>query len=318
MRKTRLLLLLVPLFLIGFFFFRGKVERYSTINYTSTPFPSEWVGTGEGKTKLLHEDWVAVHGEPYTPRDQLKSPTCVGQAVATAADFLAAVEIHSLKQSERAPPAKFSASVIYGLSRQEIANLGFDELGGSFNFWAVKAIQQYGVVPRLNYPLIGIDLRNYDVPLSIIYGMKGVPTSLENIGKLHRVKTYIPINSYEEIRDSMTNGCPVVIGSDQGFGKEICYRDKDGFLRPHKYRICGGKWQHSMCCIGVCDQGRKGVLVINSWGSDWIKGPKRFDSDPEGSFWIDASIVTKMCAQKDTFAIMDLEGWYSYNIWSLK
>jgi len=287
-------------------------------DYLILDIPHDWRGSGAGKTRLLHDDWLAVHKTAYVPRDQGRAPSCVGQAVAAAVDFLAAVEIHSLRQPERAPPARASAATIYGYSRQEIGELGTFAGGGSHNLWAVQAIQRYGVVAELRYGLIGVDLRQADPARCISYGMDGVPDSLDFVAKLHPVRDYIAIDSYEELRDAMVmGGCPVVIGSKQGFGDGVCTRDAEGFLVPPKRRWFnrGSVWNHSMVVIGVCDEGRPGVLFLNSWGEDWVKGPTRFKTTPKGCFWVDAEIVDRMVKQGDSFAIRGYKGYARYNIW---
>lgn len=281
-----------------------------------TKIPHSWRGGGEGKTRLLHDDWLAVHGTPYIPRDQGKAPSCVGQATAAAVDFLAAVEINSLRHPERRPPARAAASVIYGLSRQEIGGLGPKAGGGSHNLWAVQAIQRYGVVAHLRYPLLGIDLRKPSPAQCIKYGMEGIPDGLEFVARLHPVKDYIAIDSYEELRDAIVmGGCPVTIGSSQGFGDGRLRRDSEGFLNPPGRRWWPSVWNHSMVCIGVCDKGRKGALILNSWGTDWISGPNRFPNTPEGCFFVDAKIIDKMVGQADSYAIRGFRGYANYQIW---
>jgi hypothetical protein len=235
--------------------------------------------------------------------------------VAAAVDFLAAVEIAD-GQPERAPPARASAATIYGYSRQEIGEVKSNFGGGSHNLWAVQAIQQYGVVARLRYGLIGVDLREADPARCIKYGMNGVPDSLDFVARLHPVRDYISIGSYEELRDAIVNGCPVVIGSNQGFGADSGQvRDKDGFLSPPRRWWRPSVWNHSMVVIGVCDEGRTGVLFLNSWGDNWISGPNRFPDTPEGCFFVDSKIVDLMVKQGDSFAIRSYKGYARYNIW---
>lgn len=276
--------------------------------------PQEWQGGGEGQTRLLYQDYKKVHGFDYEPREQGDSPSCVGQAAAAAVDFLAAVEIVN-GDREVAPPAKFSASVIYGLSRQEIGGLGPSKSGGSHCLWAAQALQRFGVVPKQNFPLIGVDLSQYTAKQAEYFGNYGVPVSLEALSRLHPVRDYINVDTYDEIRDSIYYGCPVIIGSSQGFGaKNGANRDADGFLNPPKRLFFPSVWRHAMVAIGVSDQGRKGVLILNSWGSDWVQGPKRFGDEPEGSFWVDARIIESMARYGDSYALRNFKG-YKPVIW---
>lgn len=296
--------------------FDSDVERAIDPNLKSS-IPDNWKGKGSGGIRLLYQDYKKVHGVTYVPRNQGRVPSCVGQAVAAAADFLAAVDIVA-GQPERKPPAPAAAGVIYGLSRQEIGELGPGVRGGSMNIWGVQALQRYGVVARLRYPLIEIDLRQPSSSRALKYGKEGVPDSLERIAKLHPVKEYYSINSYEDLRDAICAGYPVVIGSKQGFGNGKLKRDKDGFLNPPRRVFFKSVWKHSMVCIGVCDNGRKGALILNSWGSEWVSGPHRFEGSPEGTFFVDYFIIDHMVKQKDSYAIRGFRGYREYRIWTKK
>jgi hypothetical protein len=275
---------------------------------------TEWDGVGEGQTRLLYKDYEQVHNQAYLPRNQGRAPSCVGQAVAAAVDFLAAVEIRG-GEPERRPPAPAAAGVIYGLSRIEIGGLDNTAMGGSHNLWGVQAITQYGVVARLDYALLGYDLRQPDPTRAVMFGANGVPTGLEMIAKLHPVKDYVSIDSYQECRDAIYMGCPVVVGSSQGFGDGKLTRDKDGFLVPPRRRFWPSVWNHSMVIIGVCDEGRKGCLILNSWGSTWVNGPERFGDEPAGSFWVDWEVIDLMVKQGDSFAIRGFRGYPEYKLW---
>lgn len=273
-------------------------------------FNYAWSGKGVGKTRLLNNDWIRTHfGASYVPRTQGAVPSCVAQATATAADFLAVVEVMS-GQPERAPPALASAAVIYGLARHEIAGLDGSDGGGAMVLWACQAIQEYGVVASLDYRLLGYDLREPSAVRCLQYGIDGCPDPLEGIAKMHPVHGYVSISSWEQLRDAIATGHPVIVGSNVGFGEGQQTRDKDGFLkRPKHWWFDGYYWNHAMCIIGVCDKGRKGALIINSWGSNWVVGPKRFKSDPDGSFWVDADTIDEMMSQGDSFALVGFKGY---------
>ena len=277
------------------------------------PFPDDLRGVGEGETRLLHEYYVSITKKAYTPRDQGNAPSCVAQSAATATDFLAAVEIF-LGQPERMPPARSSAAILYGLARQEIADIGPRAGGGAYCLWAVQALKEYGSVASVNYPLLGIDLRQPSPERCILYGAQGCPDNLEGIARMHPVRDYLAINSYEEARDAIYTGCPLIVGSMQGFGSGRLRRDSQGFLNPPRRVFFPSTWAHAMTVIGVCDSGRKGVLILNSWGTDWIYGPKRFESDPDGSFWVDRVIFDGMCKQSDTYALLNFKGYRSFKI----
>jgi len=198
--------------------YQGGWEERDTKRRSSDPnlvgYVPEWDGVGEGGTRLLYKDYEYVHGKPYKPRNQGRAPSCVGQATAAAVDFLAAVEIRA-GEPERLPPAPAAACVIYGLSRIEIGELDITAMGGSHNLWAAQAIREYGVVARLDYALLGYDLREPSPERCVKFGASGVPTGLEMIARLHPVRDYVAIDTYAECRDALYMGCPVTVGSSQ-------------------------------------------------------------------------------------------------------
>ena len=65
-----------------------------------------------------------------------------------------------------------------------------------------------------------------------------------------------------------------------------------------------------MSILGVDDEyKRPGVLVQNSWGRNWISGPKR-NNQPDGSFWVDAEeIERRILSQGDSWAFSGYEGF---------
>jgi len=69
-----------------------------------------------------------------------------------------------------------------------------------------------------------------------------------------------------------------------------------------------------MLLAGIDDTGKRpGGLFINSWGTDWIKGPTRLDQ-PLGSFWADAKVIDAMLAYEDSFALSNYVGYPKQNL----
>ena len=68
-----------------------------------------------------------------------------------------------------------------------------------------------------------------------------------------------------------------------------------------------------MSGIASDDTTRPGILIQNSWGPTWVKGPTRH-GQPAGSFWVDAHVIDKMCSQGDSFAISNFLGFPAQEI----
>jgi hypothetical protein len=261
------------------------------------------VGSGVGKTRLLYQDYAEVYGHAYQTRDQTSAPSCVGQSAACAIDILGAVETKS-GHLGLPPPERSSASWFYGASR-ELGGIN-DKGGGSYCRLAVGSMVQMGFLYEDYYWSVGHDLRGDNAKRDIEFG-RTLPPELKQFAR-HRITNYYKLNSYNDVRDAIANNMTVIVGSSVGFGStsQILERDSQGFLRHPLLRFRGKYWFHAMALIGVSDTGRRGVLCQNSWGY-WVKGPKRFKDEPEGSFWIDAAIIDKMCSQGDCFAIQGLK-----------
>jgi len=130
--------------------------------------------------------------------------------------------------------------------------------------------------------------------------------------KLHPVKTCTIVRSWEECRDAVANGYPVVMCSNIGFQKN---RDQGGFLKRIKKH-----WYHAMVILGIDDNShRPGGLIQNSWGTGWVSGPTRHEQ-PVGSFWADAEVIDAAMKQGDSIALSGYIGYprldiSGYTLW---
>ena len=257
--------------------------------------------SGKGKIALLYKAVEAVAG--YFPQRKQTIGDCVSHGMAYAVDVLTCVEIQ-LKGEQERWVAEAATEPIYAGSRVEIGNGQLGNGDGSIGAWAAKWVKEYGVLLRKLYEYEGrdYDLREYDGRRAREWGKprNGCPDLLEPTAREHPVRTFSLVTSYEECRDAEVNGYPCTVASNQGFTST---RDEDGFCRP------SGSWAHQMSIIAVDDEyKRPGCLIQNSWGPDWVSGPKRHDQ-PDGSFWADADVVDKMLRRKDSFAYSQYEGY---------
>lgn len=225
---------------------------------------------------------------------------CVSMGAACGVDVLRCVQ-HFLLNTSEDWIAECATEPIYAFSRVEIAGGQLGGGDGSNGIWAAKAMKQYGILIRKKYG--NIDLSVYSGQRARQWGMPraGVPDELEPIAKEHIVKNYSQVRTWEEARDALANGYPVTIASNAGFTST---RDKDGFARP------SGSWAHQMCLTAMKDDGRPGALIQNSWGPNWIGGPKGEHDIPDGSFWCDAEVLERnILSAGDSWALSNFDGF---------
>lgn len=270
--------------------------------------------SGRGKTALLFKYLEKALGHAYDP-DEQGTGDCVGQASGLGADILTATQIFGLGKKQ-AWKAKTDRSTIYAGSRYEIGYLQEDNsrilMGeGSHPAYACEFMKKYGLLYRLVYG--EYDLREYSARRSTVWGSTGVPDTLEPLAKRHTIAMYRKITSWENYRDAVVNGWPVIIGSTFGFQPNCRFcnrggRDADGFLKP-----CG-IWNHCMLGSAVDDSHRRpGGCIQNSWGPNWVGGPKRH-GQPDGSFWVDAEVIDDMVKQGMSYAISNFSGFVEQSL----
>lgn len=277
--------------------------------YLTQQAPKVFTGSGKGKVVLLFKYLEREIGK-LVPHHQAVGD-CVGQAFGLGVDILTATQIHLIGRDEKWV-SKASTEAIYAGSRYEIGykahgNKRLLDGDGTIGVYCAEFLRDYGVLVRKKYG--DIDLTKYSAKLAREWGKNGVPDRLEPIAKRHPVRSFALVRSYVECRDAIANGYPVILSSSFGFNPNCpnCNpggRDKQGFLKH-----CG-KWFHSFCAIGSDDSSsnRPGLLLINSWGPNWVKGPTKH-SQPNGSFWVDAKTIDRMCREGDSFAISSFVGF---------
>lgn len=242
-------------------------------------------GDGAGQKSLLWKFYEQETGNEWEPHVQPGEGDCVGQATAGGCDLLACTDIHMRNEAEKFV-AKASVEACYGGSRMVGGSLGWGD--GSQGEWAAEYVSRYGVLHRLKYG--EHDLTGYDYRRSNRYGRYGVPDDLLEIASEHPVATYTQVKTWEDARAALFNGQPVILCSTYAFQSR---RDADGFASQYTGRR-RKTWFHCMLLGGYDEEYRRpGGLIMNSWGPDWISGPKRHDQ-PEGSFWAEPGEIERM------------------------
>ena len=249
---------------------------------------------GEGKLACLWKPYQEVTGREWLAHDQAGSD-CVAQATGGGMDLLTCKQIAIGKKEKWI--TKSSTDAIYSGGRNLIGNING---GGMVGEWAVKYLQDYGNLLRKKYPPYNLQPSTADTLDH--WDRVGLPKSLLAIAKQHPLISYTPVRSYNEFRDAITAGYPVLFCAALG-GKDA-RRDKDGFIQPR------GTWHHGWLGAGVDDNDiRPGACLINSHSTNYGSGPKRH-GQPDGSVWVDAKYIDYHCKRyQDSYALSGYHGF---------
>ena len=253
-----------------------------TSQTTVTPYsyPAAWVNKGEGKSYVLYQR------HNVRAMSQANAGSCVGAAYAKSLEIMHGVP--------------FSAEWSYGISRKQFDWL--ENRPGSSCAWAAQSGMDIGCIPAYNYAVMGYDLSEYSADRAN-HWQRGPPETLELVASRYRSQGFVHIETWEQLRDAISQGYPVIVGSSVGFGqKNGQVRDELGRLRSKWW----SRWNHAMLFCGVSDGKNKQALLLNSWGHAWITGPKFVPDEPDGSFWVSKSDAQKMLSQGDAWAILPI------------
>ena len=156
---------------------------------------------------------------------------------------------------------------------------------------AARESKKIGLVIGKHYESVGDLLKpeNYTTNTISKYCRSGPPEAAFNELNYSVTQTYSRIKSLDEVLDAIANGYGVNSCGGEGFSKT---RDANGVSRR------SGHWSHSMAYIAADatewahkNYGGPLILVLNSWGTSWIHGPRKvqggedYPEIPKGSFW---------------------------------
>ena len=253
----------------------------------------------ESDVEALRGKWLVKRDGKWVLHSRNQGPvgSCVGVAQARVMDLTAAIEI-ILKKDMESLPALFSGEGLYGLGR-EIGNM----LGpgdGLYGSAIAKACREWGTLHELVYD--DVDLRNYSASRCRDYGRRGVPDRLKPIAKEHRSLHTASVKSAEEVWSLVGQGYVINQCSNLGWQSR---RDSEGVAARR------GSWSHSMCLGGArrtTSKGDRVVLIMNSWGDNWLDGPYHEDQ-PYGSFYAHLKDIDRAIRQGDSFTFSSYEGF---------
>jgi hypothetical protein len=255
----------------------------------------------------------AAYGSPFVAWNQGAHGSCVSFAFALGSYCGHAVDYCTGRLP--APPLAVATEPIYGGSRTaarqppiKVNNGGDGSYGGAAARWIVGlADGTGGILYRTKYG--DVDLSAYSIPRSQEWGRYGVPAPLAKLANENRAQAVALVEDWPSLVSAVESGYCVAICSTVGYGGTTT-RDADAFL-PR-----GRSWSHAMliCAVrhaanagqypaGQIRNPRDGALVVNSWGTKWVGGPRWPADQPEGSFWASRRDVEAALAQGDSFAI---------------
>jgi hypothetical protein len=245
-------------------------------------YPNHWKNDGTSRTFVLYRK----HNVEAMSQGPVGS--CVGAATAKALELM-----HG---------QKFSAEWCYGMSRKHFQE-HYSPFAGSYCGYAAQMIKDVGALPSLDYSILGDDLRVYDPALAQRW-QRGPPDHYATLAAGYR-SGFVKIKTWEQLRDSLANGVPVIVGSPVGFGRSRgAVRSSSGMLRSRWW----SRWNHAMVFCGVSDGQSKRALLLNSWGKSWVTGPKWLGDEPDGSFWVSKRDAERMLSYDDAYAILPIPG----------
>lgn len=188
----------------------------------------------------------------------------------------------------------------YGTGKVYIGGQGRWAGDGSVGSWQSRALTEYGVVCTDDS-----DVPPYSGAIAKQYGYNGggVLDKLSPLGKQHLVKGTSLVTTWDQLVDSLTNGYPVPVCSNQGFNM---LASSDGFHAPR------GSWGHCMEICYVDDDGdiEPHCGIRNSWGD--VHGQIIDFRDPTlkwpvGMLRVRKNVVESMLAMQDSFALSSFE-----------
>jgi hypothetical protein len=259
--------------------------------------------SGKGKIRLLHKIVEQAIGS-YIPLTVQTTGDCTSTGSGKIIDLIKCIQI-ALGGDRSLFKAVTITELIYAASRIEIGKGQLGNSPGSIGAWCMEALRKYGAIARGVYTVNGVkyDYTQYSGQLADKLGSRGqgVPDPMEAVTKEHLVHSTGLISTYEDARDSIYQGYPILVCSQVGFAST---RDADGFAKPT------GTWPHAMVFMAVDDEFRRpGLLCDNrTWGDTWINGPVRHEQ-PGGTFWVDADTVNRMLRYNDSFNASQYDGY---------
>jgi hypothetical protein len=276
-----------------------------------------FAGHGEGKLTLNFRVVEEVFGKSALPGPAQVRGDCVSHGCKNACLYALSHEIMNREPDEHTgklegKPEVSAVGVKAGVLSTEAIYHFRNHRGDGWQCHAAAEVvcNKSGLVVRADYSdQGGPNLERYSGSIAgKYYSGNPPPQAWQKIYKEHQVRTATKLDGREEVRDFLAAAnCGVFFCSGLGWSKT---RDENGYSRQR------GSWSHSQCYAGYDDRpeikkiyGEALVLIGNSWGSTWIKGPRKIHGTnleiPNGYYWAKSSLISRT----SPIAIASVNGW---------
>ncbi|VTT98953.1 Uncharacterized protein OS=Blastopirellula marina DSM 3645 GN=DSM3645_28902 PE=4 SV=1 [Gemmataceae bacterium] len=234
----------------------------------------------------------------FTPtRNQGSVGSCCPHGGVGACEYQECIRMVAAKKAGQPPPqfVELSQEVLYSFARVYVLKnqiRGDGATGAS----TAQAARDYGLAPRGRYATV--DLSKYSEATCRRLGNVPPPADVIAAAAKHKVGGVSPVRTTEELRKGFASGYTPTFASNVGFGTRGPYvRDREGCLRA------SGTWPHQMFGIGYTKHPTRGWLycIQNSWGAEWVSGPKGAGDPPDGSFWCDERTMQRILDAADSW-----------------
>jgi hypothetical protein len=242
---------------------------------------------------LLYKAWKEVLGDyPNYPGQQIGDCTSFGTG--HAIDLLQCVEIAIGKEQQGYK--EICTEAIYGLGRELGNMLGGQD--GCVGAYVAKAVLDDGTIDRES-------VGPYSGKRAQSWGDTGVPAEVKTKCSEHKVGAISCVQTWSDLRASLSNGYPLNICSMQGFQ---LVRNSKGIAETSS-----DPWPHCMCVLGILYSGTPDECAVigNSWGTTGpqaCKGPLPLEMPPF-CFGARRRVVERMLADQDSWSFSAFAGF---------
>jgi len=248
----------------------------------------------------------AATGSYLPTLDQGSVGSCTAFGGVGAGRIQLCVRIVTAKKAMKPAPDywELATEPLYGLARVDVLGGVLRGSDGATGSSVAQAAQKYGFAPRQKYATV--DLSSYSQATCRRMGDSGVPADIKEECAKHKTNSVTLVRTTEDVRRALANGFSVTIASNVGFGNRGPYvRDQDGCLRA------SGTWAHQMHLIGYAKHPTRGYLfcIMNSWGENWVGGPKGAGDPPSGSFWCVEQTMQRILDAGDSWVFDGIGGF---------